>query len=143
MENPMNLRARIYVENQKRNAQDKLESHLAMLKAKGLDSEAISQDATVRKLRGMIRKAIFRLASIAAQEKLNQERAQAKADKLAAEKAAREKPKEEEIAAAEMGKKEKKEKKEKREKPAKAQKQGKTEPKKGKEEEKGEKQENQ
>jgi hypothetical protein len=136
----MNLRARIYVENQKRNAQDKLESRLARLKGEGLDSEAIFQDATVRKLRGMIRKAIFRLASIAAQEKLNQERAQAKADKLAAEKAAREKPKEEEVPVEGMGKKEKKEKKERKEKPAKAEKQGKTEPKKGKEEKKPEKQ---
>ena len=133
----MNLKARIYVENHKRDAQARLETRLALLKGKGLDSEAISQDATVRKLRGMIRKAIFRLASIAAQEKLNQERAQAKADKLAAEKAAREKPKEEEVVA------EEKKKKERKEKPAKAAKAGKPAPKKGKEEKKAEKQENQ
>jgi len=133
----MNLRARIYVENQKRDAQGKLEARLAWLKEKGLDSEAISQDATVRKLKGMIRKAIFRLTAIAAQEKLNQERAQAKADKLAAEKAAREAPKEEEVVA------EEKKKKEKKEKPAKAEKAGKPAPKKGKEEKKAEKQEKQ
>lgn len=135
MENPMNLKARIYVENQKKDAQAKLEARLAWLKEKRLDSEAISQDATVRKLKGMIRKAIFRLTTIAAQEKLNQERAQAKADKLAAEQAAREKPKEEEVVA------EEKKKKEKKEKPAKAEKAAKPAPKKGKEEKKAEKQE--
>jgi len=136
----MNLKARIYVESQKKNAEAKLETRLTLLKEKGLDSGAISQDATVRQIKGMIRKANSRLASIAAQEKLNQQRAQAKADKLAAEKAAREKPKEEEAVAKEKGKKEKKEKKEK---PAKAEKQGKPEPKKGKEEKKAEKPENQ
>ena len=133
----MNLKARIYVESQKKNAEAKLETRLTLLKEKGLDSGAISQDATVRQIKGMIRKANSRLASIAAQEKLNQQRAQAKADKLAAEKAAREKPKEEEAVAKEKGKKEKKEK------PAKAEKQGKPEPKKGKEEKKAEKPENQ
>jgi hypothetical protein len=89
----MNLKARIYVESQKKNAEAKLEARLTLLKEKGFDSGAISQDATVRQIKGMIRKANSRLASIAAQEKLNQQRAQAKADKLAAEKAAREKPK--------------------------------------------------
>ena len=139
----MNLKARIYVESQKKNAEAKLETRLALLKEKGLDSESISHDATVREIKGMIRKANSRLASIAAQEKLNQERAQAKVDKLAAEKAAREKPREEEAVVEAKGKKEKKEKKDKKEKPAKAEKQGKPEPKKGKEEKKAEGQEKQ
>ena len=131
----MNLRARIYVENQKKEAQAKLEARLAFLKEKGLNSDAIFQDATWRKIKGMIRKANSRLASIVAQEKLNEERARAKVEKLAAEKAAREKPKkevEEEVAE----KKSKKEKKEKKEKAPKPEKQGKPEPKKGKEEKK-------
>ena len=96
----MNLKAKIYVENQKRNVQAKLDARLASLKEKGLDEAAIKKDAAVRKLKAEVRKADFRLASIAAQEKLNQERAQAKLDKLAAEKAAREAPKNEEAEAA-------------------------------------------
>ncbi|HYB20360.1 MAG TPA: hypothetical protein VEH09_05500, partial [Thermodesulfobacteriota bacterium] len=82
----MNLKAKIYVENQKRNVQAKLDARLASLKEKGWDEAAIKKDAAVRKLKAEVRKADFRLASIAAQEKLNQERAQAKLDKLAAEK---------------------------------------------------------
>jgi hypothetical protein len=133
----MNLRARIYLENQKKNGQAKFEARLAFLREKRLDSGSIQRDATLRKIKGLIRKADFRLARIAAQEKLNQERAQAKAERLAAEKAAQEKLKEEkeEVAA---GKKGKKEKKEKKEKPAK-QKGEKPQQKKGKEEKKVEK----
>jgi hypothetical protein len=131
----MNLRARIYVENQKKEAQAKLEARLAFLKEKGLNSDAISQDATWRKIKGLLRKANSRLASIVAQEKLNEERARAKAEKLAAEKAAREKPKKE-VEKEVAEKKSKKEKKEKKEKPPKPEKQGKPEQKKGKEEKK-------
>jgi len=133
----MNLRARIYVENQKKEALAKLEARMVLLKEKGLDSEEILRDATYRQIKGLIRKADSRLARIAAQEKLNQERAQAKAEKLAAEKAAREKPKPEagEVVA------EKKVKKEKIEKGAKPRKQEKPEQKKGKEEEKPRKEE--
>jgi len=133
----MNLRARIYVENQKKEALARLESRLAFLRGKGLDSLEILRDATFRHIKGVIREADFRLASIAAQEKLNRERVQAKAEKLAAEKAAREKPKPEaeEVAA------EKKVKKEKIEKGAKPRKEGKPEQKKGKEEGKARKEE--
>lgn len=131
----MNLRARIYVENQKKNGQAKFETRLAFLREKGLDSESIQRDATLRRIKALIRKADFRLARIAAEEKLNQERAQAKAERLAAEKAAKEKPKEKEkeLAAEKKGKKEKKERKEK---PAKQEKQEKPQQKKGKEEKK-------
>ena len=131
----MNLRARIYVENQKKNGQAKFETRLAFLREKGLDSESIQRDATLRRIKALIRKADFRLATIAAQETLNQERAQAKAARLDAEKAAREKPKKEEekVPAEKKGKKEKKERKEK---PAKQEKQEKPQQKKGKEEKK-------
>jgi len=130
----MNLKARIYVENHKKNAQAKFEARLAFLKEKGLNAQTISRDTTLRQIRGLIRQANFRLARIAAQEKLNQEMAQTKAERLAAEKAAREKPtKEREEMVAEI-----KEKKGKKEKLAKAEKQKKSEPKKGKSEKKRE-----
>ena len=131
----MNLRARIYVENQKKNGEAKFEARLAYLREKGLDPGSIQRDATLRKMKALIRKADFRLARIAAQENLNQERAKAKAERLAAEKAAREKAKgeQEELAAEKKGKKEKKERKEK---PAKEEKRKKPQQEKGKEEKK-------
>ena len=108
----MNLRAKVYVENRKMRVQEELSARLARLKEKGLKDGVIQRDATIRKLKAQVRKMNYRLASIAAQEKLTQERAQAKIDKLAAEKAAKEAPK------AEAGKAEP-EKKEKGGKPAK------------------------
>jgi hypothetical protein len=115
----MNLRAKVYVENQKMRIQEDLSARLARLKEKGLKDGVIQRDATIRKLKAQLRKMNYRLASIAAQEKLTQERAQAKIDKLAAEKAAKEAPKAE-AGKAEPEKKEKKAKKEKGGKPAKA-----------------------
>lgn len=88
----MNLRGKIYIENQKKAAQGKFKARLALLQEKGLEAEAIQRDPTMRKIKALIRKADSRLARIAAEEKLNRERAQAKVEKLAAEKAAREKP---------------------------------------------------
>jgi hypothetical protein len=111
----MNLKAKVYVENQKKRVLEALNARLALLKEKGLKEDIIQKDATVRKLKAQLRKAEHRLASIAAQEKLNQERAQAKLDKQAAEKAAKEAPQ----AEAEKVEPEKKEKKAKREKQAK------------------------
>ena len=117
----MNLRARVYVEKQKKDAEDKLAGRLAMLKEKGESPEKIQKDATIRRLKAELRKANTRLASIVAQEKLNQERVQAKEQKIAAKKAEREaalKGTSEEPAE----KKEKKAKKEKPEKKAKSEK---------------------
>jgi len=111
----MNLKAKVYVENQKKRIGEKLNARLALLKEKGLKEDVIQKDAGVRQLKAQVRKMDYRLASIAAQEKLNQERAQAKMERLAAEKAAKEKPKEE-AAKKEPEKKEKKAKKEKSEK---------------------------
>jgi len=108
----MNLRAKVYVENQKKSIQEKLNARLAMLKEKGLKEEAIQRDATVRKLKALVRKMDSRLGSIAAQEKITQDRAQAKIDRLNAEKAAKEAPKGEK----EKGEPEKKDKKAKKEK---------------------------
>ena len=134
----MNLKARTYVENQKKNGEAKFEARLAYLREKGLDPGSIQRDATLRKIKALIRKADFRLARIAAQESLNQERAQAKAERLAAEKAALEKLREERKGAA-VEKKGKKEKKGQKEKPTKEEKRKKPQQEKGKEEKKADK----
>ena len=81
----MSLKAKIYVENQKKTAHGKLAARLAFLNEKDLDGGAIQRDSMIRKLRAEIRKANYRLACIAAQEKLNAER-------LAAKKSLREMP---------------------------------------------------
>jgi len=86
----MNLRARVYVENQKKVAQANLQARKRQLQEKGISPEEIERDTIMRKIRATIRKAEFRLSRITAQEQLNQERARAKAEKLAAEQAARE-----------------------------------------------------
>ena len=111
----MNLKAKVYVENQKKRIEEKLKARLALLKEKGQKEDVIQKDAGVRQLKAQVRKMDYRLAAIAAQEKLNQDRAQAKIDRLAAEKAAKEAPPEE----AEKKEPEKKEKKAKKEKPEK------------------------
>jgi hypothetical protein len=87
----MKLKAKIHLENQKKTAEDRLTTRLDFLKEKGLESVAIQRDSVIRKIRADIRKANYRLASIAAQEKLNAEKAQIKAEKLVKEKGTREK----------------------------------------------------
>jgi hypothetical protein len=77
-ENRMPLKAKIHVENQKKTAHGKLAARLAFLSEKGLGGGAIQRDSMMRKLRAEIRKANYRLACIAAQEKLNAERLAAK-----------------------------------------------------------------
>jgi hypothetical protein len=86
----MNLRAKVYIENQKKDAEAKLAARLTFLKEKGLSPEVIKKDATFRQIKAIVRKAETRLAAIRASEKLNQERAQAKAEKLAAKQAPQE-----------------------------------------------------
>ena len=86
----MSLKRKIYVENQKELVEGKIAIRRASLKEKGLDSAVIQKDVLIRKMKGQIRQANYRLASIAAQEKLSADNAQAKAEKLAAGKSARE-----------------------------------------------------
>ena len=74
----MPLKAKIHVENQKKTAHGKLAARLAFLNEKGLGGGAIQRDSMMRKLKAEIRKADYRLACIAAQEKLNSERLAAK-----------------------------------------------------------------
>jgi hypothetical protein len=89
----MNLKAKIYVENQKKTAEEKITARHAFLAEKGLEDAAIQKDTVYRKLRADIRKANSRLSAIAAQEALNAERAKTKAKKQAALKKARNKSK--------------------------------------------------
>jgi hypothetical protein len=103
------------VEKQKSDGEAKLKVRLSLLKEKGISSEMIQKDATMRRIKAEIRKANERLESIAAQEKLNLERIQGKEQKLAAKKAEREAAIKETVEEA-TGKKEKKAKKEKPEK---------------------------
>jgi hypothetical protein len=117
----MNLRARVFVEKQKKEAEEKLAARTAVLREKGLDPKGMGKDATYRRIKAELRQAKTRLASIAAQEKLNQERAAAKEQKIAARKAEREAMLKGE-AEAPAGKKEKKGKKEKPEKESKPEK---------------------
>ncbi len=127
----MNLKAKIYVEKQKKDGETHLAARLALLQGKGMNPEGIQRDATLRRIKAQIRKAETRLAAIRAQEKLNQERAQAKLAKLAAKQAARE------TAAAEAAE-EAPAKKAKKAKKAPAPKEGKPEKKKEKKEKKAE-----
>ena len=85
----MGLKQKIYAENKKKVVEGKIAVRLAFLKEKGLDSAVIQKDVLIRKMKAEIRQANYRLASIAAQEKLNADKAQAKAEKLAARKSAR------------------------------------------------------
>ena len=85
----MNLKQKIYAENQKNVVEGKIAVRRAFLKEKGLDSAAIQKDVLIRKMKAKIRQANYRLASFDAQEKLNADKAQAKAEKLAAGKSAR------------------------------------------------------
>ncbi len=87
----MKLKAKIHLENQKNAAEDRLAARLDFLKEKVLEGTAIQRDPVIRKIRADIRKANYRLASIAAQEKLNAEKSQIKAEKLVKKKGTREK----------------------------------------------------
>ena len=128
----MTPKGKVYIEEQKKSAQTKLEARRVFLKEKGMNEDSIRKDATVRKLKAWVRKADFRLSSIAAQEKQLQDQAKSKAEKQAAKaekKAAGKQPKK----AAKEAVPEKKEKKAKKEKP---EKQAKAKEKKGGSEEK-------
>lgn len=111
----MNLKAKNYVERHKKAAVEKLSARSAHLQAKGLEEVAIRRDPSIRKIKADIRKANFRLASIAAQETLNAEKGRDRERKLAEKKAAREQPAVKQ-AENEGGQKEKKEKKKKEKK---------------------------
>jgi len=74
-----------------------LNQRLSFLTERGVDAEKMAKDATLRKIRGEIRKANRRLRAIAATEKKNEELLTAKAEKLAAPKKEEGKKKKEEL----------------------------------------------
>lgn len=82
----MNLKAKAYVENHKKTAQDKLAALKSALETKGQEPAATEKAPQVKKLKADIRKANMRLAAIAAQEKLQADKKNAKAEKAAAPK---------------------------------------------------------
>ena len=82
----MRLKAKGYLESQKKVTGVKLSARISFLKEKGLDTTAIQRDSLTKKMKADIRKANYRLASIAAQEKINADNAQIKAEKLAGKK---------------------------------------------------------
>ncbi|MDI9556597.1 MAG: hypothetical protein QM256_12560 [Pseudomonadota bacterium] len=83
----------------------KLKNRLALLAERKMEPARMDRDAIVKNLRAQIEAADARLKAIAAIEKRTEDQAKAKADKAAAEKAAREAP-----AKAAEGGREKKEK---------------------------------
>ena len=106
----MSLKRKGFLEGHKKVAVDKLVTRMSSLKEKGLDDVAIKRDSFIKKMRADIRKANYRLACIAAQEKLNADKVQTKTEKLAAKKNTPDKPSAK-IAKGAPAKKEKKEKK--------------------------------
>jgi len=106
----MNLKAKGYLESQKKVIAENLAVRRVALKEKGLDEAAIKHDSLIKKMKADIRKFNYRLSCIAAQEKLNADKIQTKAEKLAAKKEAVDKPKEKKSKEA-PAKKEKKAKK--------------------------------
>jgi hypothetical protein len=112
----MDIKGKINVENQKKSALKKLDAQRAFLKEKGVKDDQITKNVIVRKLKAEVRKADFRLACIADQEKQDQDLARAKAEKLASGKKAKAESKKEAKLEG-QGKKEEKEKSEKKTKP--------------------------
>ena len=99
------------LEATKKRSQAKLDTRRVFLKEKGLSEEAIRKDVTIRKLKAELRKSDFRMASIAAQEEITRQVAKAKADRLAAANAPKEKsPEEMPVKKEKKGKKERSEK---------------------------------
>ncbi len=80
----MNLKSKIHLEAQKTAAEKELAARVALLEQRGVDADAVKRDARVRQGKAAVRKANYRLATIAAKEQHNADRARAKAEKAAA-----------------------------------------------------------
>ena len=107
----MTLKSRVHLENHKQTAVTALAARVARLREDNFDDRAIERNATVRQLRAAIRQAMARLARITAIETENVARVQAKADRSAAKKKAREKGSAEKAPEEAAAKKPKKQKK--------------------------------
>jgi hypothetical protein len=75
-----------YIETHKEDAESRLTARLEFLKTKGTPAERIRKDSTVRHFRAEIRKAKYQLADIAKLELQIAQKAEIKAQKLAAPK---------------------------------------------------------
>jgi hypothetical protein len=75
-----------YIENHKALAAKRLSARVEILKSKGMTAEQIQRDPKVKHYRADLRQANRQLADIAALESLNVQRAEIKAQKLAAPK---------------------------------------------------------
>jgi hypothetical protein len=109
----MSHKEKINVTEQKGAAERKLAARLELLKSKGMDDAAVKKDSFIKKLHADIRKAKRQLLGIADQEKLTAQRAQEKADKLAAKNNPEKEPVAKPAAAEQKPKKEKKRKEKK------------------------------
>jgi hypothetical protein len=78
------LNKKPYIENQRLSAEGKLAARLEFLKTKGTPEERIKKDSTVKHLRAEIRKAKYQLAEITKLEQQILQKAEVKAQKLAA-----------------------------------------------------------
>ncbi|MDA8142226.1 MAG: hypothetical protein M0036_26570 [Desulfobacteraceae bacterium] len=85
----MNLKAKAYEEQHQQVAQAALAARIALLESKGIAAKIIEKDSQVKKLKADVRKAKHRLMQVAAQEKLQAQKKEAKAAKIEAEKAAK------------------------------------------------------
>jgi hypothetical protein len=103
------LNRKPYIENHKKDAETKLAARLEFLKTKGMPNERIQKDPSVKHFRAEIRKARYQLADIAKLELQIAEKAEIKANKLAAGKT--EHPKHKRAGADPMKKRAKREKK--------------------------------
>jgi hypothetical protein len=112
----MNLKAKVYNQENKQAAEKNLSARIALLESKGTAPKTIQKDTLVRKLKADIRDCNRRLAGVAAMEKLIAQKAQDKQAKAAAAKEAAAQPKGKAAAKPEVP--EKKEKKAKQKKPA-------------------------
>jgi hypothetical protein len=88
----MKLKVKTYVEDHKKTAQAKLAARQALLATKGMDEAAIGRDALIRKMKAQVRKAGKQLKNLAGKEKLIEDMARIKAEKIAAKKKALEEP---------------------------------------------------
>jgi len=80
------LNRKPYVENHKNLAESKLVARLEFLKSKGMTAVQIQRDATVKHIKAKMRKARNQLADIAKLESQIAQKAEIKAQKLAAPK---------------------------------------------------------
>ena len=89
----MNLKAKSYEESHQQKGQLELAARMALLKERGLEPKAMENDTIVRKLKADLRKFKHRMLGVAAQEKLQEQKAQHKQEKAAAELQSKETPK--------------------------------------------------